>query len=84
MKPPISPMRDAGLVVAMIRANPGISLDSICARLSMSRGEIFPIVAQLIDLRIVERIEGRLFVRERKKKPKQRPSFWARLTQRAA
>ena len=44
------------------------------------RGELFPIIAQLIDLRILERIEGRLFVRERRKKqPAPPPTFWSRL-----
>jgi hypothetical protein len=82
MKPPST--RDAGfteLVARVIASRPeGVSFDRLAVETSIFPGELASITKSLRDQRLIEvRDDGKLHIRQRKKKPAPAPSFWQRL-----
>jgi len=77
MKPPTSPMRDAGLVFSIISTSPGQTIPELALSSGLWTHELASITRYLAETRAIEHRDGRLYVRA-KKKPAQ-PSRWARL-----
>jgi hypothetical protein len=83
MPSPPSPMRDAGLVRSIIATSPGQTLSELSLSTGLWIQELAPITRALYDQRLIEQRDGRLFVRERRRKPEPSlRSFWSRLFRR--
>jgi hypothetical protein len=67
------------LVARIIASRPGISFNELAISSSIWSGELASITRTLRDQRIIEARDGRLFVRERRKKVEQPPSRWSHL-----
>jgi len=63
MKPPSSPMRDAGLVYSIIATRPGMSLPERALLSGLWSHELASITRSLYDQKIIEHRDGRLYPR---------------------
>ena len=80
MKPPSSDGYDK-IVFSLIAAHPGgIGLDALAIQTGMwVQPELVPCLKALEASGLIRRADGKLHIRQRKRKPEPRPTFWSRL-----